>query len=163
MKKLLFFLSVTVLLAAGLTGCNSNSPKATADKFLNNFYHMDYKEAKTVATDDTKKVLDMIEQFATMIPDSQKQNAKKIKIDIKDVKEEGDKATVVYTTSESKQDQKLDLVKQNGKWLVKWSKQNDAEGEAPADGQTEEPALSDTAAPPDGTTAPPVTDTAAKK
>lgn len=162
MKKLLFLLSVPVVLAIGLTACNSNSPKSTADKFLNNFYHMDYKEAKTVATDDTKKVLDMIEQFATMIPDSQKQNAKKIKIDIKDVKEEGDKATVVYTTSESKQDQKLDLVKQNGKWLVKWSKQNDGEGEAPADGQTEEPGLADTTAPAaDGTTAP--ADTTPKK
>jgi len=158
MKKPLFFFSAIIVLAIGITSCNSNSPKSTADKFLNNFYHMDYKEAKTVATDDTKKVLDMIEQFATMIPDSQKQNAKKIKIDIKDVKEEGDKATVVYTTSESKQDQKLDLVKQNGKWLVKWSKQNDAEGETPAEGQTEEPGLTDTTAPADGTTVSPDTD-----
>jgi GH25 family lysozyme M1 (1,4-beta-N-acetylmuramidase) len=162
MKKLLFLFSASVILAIGLISCNSNSPKSTAETFLNNFYHMDYKEAKTVATDETKKVLDMIEQFATMIPDSQKQNAKKIKIDIKDVKEEGDKATVVYTTSENKQDQKLDLVKQNGKWLVKWSKQNDGEGETPADGAAEEAGLADTTAPAvDGTAAP--TDTAAKK
>ncbi|RYD58618.1 MAG: DUF4878 domain-containing protein [Sphingobacteriales bacterium] len=145
MKKLFFSLAAVVLLAIGLVSCNTNTPKATADKFLNSFYHMDYKEAKTVSTEETKKMLEMIEQFATMMPDSARENAKKVKINIKDVKEEGDKATVVYTTSENTSESKLDLIKQEGKWLVQFNKQDPGTGgEAGGDPMTEEPMTEDT-------------------
>lgn len=151
MKKLLLSLAATFVFALVLTSCNTNSPKAAADKFLTNLYHMDYEAAKEVATEDTKKMLDMMSQFSSMMPDSTKQNAKKIKVDIKDVKEEGDKATVIYTTSESAGDQKIDLVKQNGKWLVQYSKQ-DTGGEEMNDQPMEEPGMTDTTAVPmDGT------------
>jgi uncharacterized protein YxeA len=124
MKKALLSIAAICLLAISLTSCSNNSPKASADKFLTSLYHMEYAKAKEVATDDTKKLLDMMEQFSSVLPDSSKQSAKKIKVDIKDVKEEGDKATVTYVTSESPNEQKLDMIKQNGKWLVQWSKQD---------------------------------------
>src|ERR1044071_3726692 len=91
MKKLLLSLAATFVLAIAITSCNTNSPKAAADKFLTSLYHMEYDKAKEVATEDTKKMLDMMAQFSSMMPDSTKENAKKIKVDIKDVKEEGDK------------------------------------------------------------------------
>lgn len=151
MKKLLLSLAATFVLAIALTSCNTNSPKAAADKFLTNLYHMDYEGAKEVATEDTKKMLDMMAQFSSMMPDSTKENAKKIKVDIKDVKEDGDKATVIYTTSESTGEQKIDLVKQNGKWLVQYNKQ-DTGGDM-TDQPAEEPVMTDTTAvPADGTT-----------
>ena len=159
MKKILLSLAAVFVLAVAVTSCSSNSPKAAADKFLTNLYHMNYKEAKEVATEDTKKMLEMMESFSAMMPDSAKENAKKIKLDIKDVKEEGDKATVIYTTSESTGDQKIDLVKQNGKWLVQYSKQDEAAGmEEPM----EEPVMTDTTgAPVDGmNTTPSSADTA---
>jgi hypothetical protein len=81
------------------------------------------------------------------LPDSSKASAKKIKVDIKDIKEEGDKATVTYVTSENPNDQKLDMVIENGKWLVKWSKQDGAGGEM-GDAPTDEPVISDTSAVP---------------
>ena len=124
MKKALLSIAALCVLAISITSCNNDSPKAAADKFLTNLYHMEYAKAKEVATDDTKKLLDMMEQFSTYLPDSNKQTAQKIKVDIKDVKEEGDKATVTYVTSESPNEQKLDMIKQNGKWLVQWSKQD---------------------------------------
>jgi hypothetical protein len=142
MRKLLFLLFAS---AASLVSCNQNSSKKVAEKFLNSFYHMDYKTAKEVSTEETKKVLDFMEQLSTVMPDSQKQQAKQIKIDIKDVKETGDKATVEYETSNTKGVQKLNLVKTSGKWLVNWSKQDEMGAEAqPA----EEPQMSDTTAPP---------------
>lgn len=160
MKKILSFVA---LIAVFAVSCSSNSPKAAAEKFLNSFFHMEYKEAKEVSTEETKKVLDMIEQFSTMMPDSSKQSAKKIKIEIKDVKEEGDKATVTYTTSESTQEQKLTMVKQNGKWLANYSKQDGgmgAEGDASNEPMTEEPMTDSTAAPAtEGTPASPDTAT----
>lgn len=167
MKKFLLSAASIILLAITIVSCNSNTPKGTADKFLNSLYHMDYKQAKTVSTDNTKKMLDMMEQFSAMMPDSSKESAKKIKVDIKDVKEEGDKATVIYTTSASTGEQKLDLVKQNGKWLVEYSKQdNGGGGESNEPQPAEEPAMTDTTAAPavDGTNANPSSaDTAMSK
>jgi hypothetical protein len=155
MKKLLSSLAVIALCAMMFTSCNSNSPKKVADKWLTSFYHMDYKGAKELSTEKTKGVLDMLEQLGTMVADSQKQNAQKIKINVKDVKEEGDKATVTYTISEDNQDKTIHLIKENGKWLVNYTKQDDLDEDAANEGDvTEEPAMSDTAAPPpaDGTT-----------
>lgn len=144
MKRIFFALAAVIMLAAGLVSCNSNTPKAAADKFLTSFYHMDYKEAKTVSTEETKKMLDMIEQFSTMIPDSAKANAKKIKVTIKDVKEEGDKATVTYTTSENTTESKLDMIKQEGKWLVQFNKQDQGMGDANSEPMEEAPMEPDT-------------------
>ncbi len=167
MKKLLLSFATIILFAAAFTGCNSNSPKAAADKFLTNLYHMNYDEAKNVSTDETKKMLDMIAQFSSMAPDSVKETAKKIKVDIKDVKEEGDNATVTYTASDPNNkdaagtEQKIAMVKQNGKWLAQWDKQNGMGGNEPnndwEDAQPADPTMTDSsrnfeyAAPADGT------------
>lgn len=141
MKNIFFSIGVALTLVMSLVSCDSNSPKPIADKWLNGLYHLDYKSAKEVSTDDTKQLLETLEQFSTIYPDSVKEEMKKIKVDIKDVKEEGDKATVTYTTSDEPSEKTLNLVKQNGKWLVKWTKQ-DQMGDAAGD-EMEEPAMSD--------------------
>lgn len=156
MKKLLLSLTAVMIFAIGMTSCNSDSPKASADKFLTGLLHYDYEAAKSVSTEETKKMIDLMAQFSAMMPDSIKQAAKKTKVNIKDAKEEGEKATVTYTTSDDPQEKKLNLVKQDGKWLVQYSKMDQmGEGEnaemtaPPAD----EPVAADSAAtaPVDGT------------
>jgi hypothetical protein len=126
MKKPILSLFTLLLCIMGLVACNSNSPKTSAEKFLNGFTHLDYEAAKSVSTEETKKSLDLYAQFSTMMPDSIKTEAKKIKVVIKDEKIEGDKATVTYTTSEdgNKQERKLDLIKKDNKWLVAWNKED---------------------------------------
>lgn len=164
MKKVLLSVAAMFVMALTIISCNNNSPKASADTFLNSLYHMDYAKAKTVSTEDTKKLLDMMEQFSSVLPDSSKESAKKIKVDIKDIKEEGDKATVTYATSENPNDQKLDMVKENGKWLVKWSKQDGANGGEMGDMPADEPVLSDTSGVPAAeSTTPSSADTAMTK
>lgn len=166
MKKLLSSLIIIALCALTFASCNSNSPKKVAEKWLTNFYHMDYKAAKETSTEKTKSVLDMLEQLGAMLPDSQKQNAKKIQITVKDVKEEGDKATATYTVSDEPQEKTIGLVKENGKWLVNYTKQDEMdEGNMEEPDMTEEPAMSDTMAPPaDGTISEPnAADTAMQK
>ena len=157
MKKALLSLTAVLVLAIGMTSCNSDSPKASADKFLTGLMHYDYEAAKSVSTEETKKMIDLMAQFSAMMPDSVKQAAKKVKVNIKDATEEGDKATVTYTTSDDPQEKKLNLVKENGKWLVQYSKMD----------EMEEGAMDDTTAPPadetgttDTTTAPPADGTA---
>ncbi len=159
MKKLVLSIIALLAVAITFTACNSNSPKAAADKFLTSLAHMDYEAAKTVSTEDTKKMLDLMAQFSSMMPDSVKTEAKKIKITIKDEKIEGDNATVTYTSSEdeNKNEHKLNLTKKDGQWLVVWNK-DEAMG-----GGDEDPAtdvmLEDPEMPMDTTVAPPADNT----
>ncbi|HRO41901.1 MAG TPA: DUF4878 domain-containing protein [Flavipsychrobacter sp.] len=155
MKKLLLSLTAVLAFSIGMTSCNSDSPKASADKFLTGLMHYDYEAAKSVSTEETKKMIDLMAQFSAMMPDSIKQAAKKTKVDIKDTKEEGEKATVTYTTSDDPQEKKLNLVKENGKWLVQYSKMDSMGGEDMSSPPAEEPILFDstaTTSPADGTT-----------
>ncbi len=122
MKKLLLSLTAFLAFTIGMSSCNSDSPKGAADKFLTGLMHYDYEAAKSVSTEETKKMVDLMAQFSAMMPDSVKEEAKKVKVNIKDAQEEGDKATVTYATSDDPQEKKLNLVKQDGKWLVEWSK-----------------------------------------
>lgn len=154
MKKVLLSLAVLMTFAVGMTGCNSNSPKASADKFLTGLLHYDYEAAKSVSTDATKSMIDMMAQFASMMPDSVKSAAKKIKVNIKDSKETSDStATVTYTTSDDPQEKKLNMVKQNGKWLVKYDKMDGNMNEGSTGEMTAPPAEETTTT--DSTMAPP--------
>jgi multidrug efflux pump subunit AcrB len=123
MKKYLLFIAQVVFVLV-LSSCNSNTPKAAAEKFLNGIYQLDYNAAKQVSTEDTKKMLDMYEQFTQNLPDSNKMQFRKIKIDIKSVKEEKESATITYITSDNPHEQTLHLIKQNEKWLAHWTKED---------------------------------------
>ena len=131
MKKILLSLSALLLAAVILVSCNKNSPKDVANTWLTSFYHMDYDAAKKVSTDDTKNLLSQLQQLSSMISDSSKKEMKKITITIKDVKEEGDKATVSYMRSDNAtgKEEIIKLVKQNNQWLVQFSK-SDTMGDA---------------------------------
>lgn len=159
-------LSLIVLAALSFAGCKSDTPKATAEKFLNDFYHMDYDGAKTVSTDETKSMLEMLSQFSAMMPDSARTAAKKTTITIKEEKMLTDStAEITYITSESAQEQKLNLVKRNTKekgkeekkWLVQWDKNS---GGDTNEQSSEEPATDTTTG---GTESPVPTDTSAAK
>ncbi|HTN47384.1 MAG TPA: NTF2-like N-terminal transpeptidase domain-containing protein [Flavipsychrobacter sp.] len=171
MKKLLLSIATLLVCAMSFVACKTDTPKAAAEKFLNGLYHMDYETAKSVSTEQTKGMLDLMAQFSTMMPDSAKTEAKKIKVTIKDEKIEGDKATVTYTSSEdgNKMERKLELVKggedakeNKGKWLVAWNKDDgmggDAGQEKPADTPAEEPTDTTVAPPADN-----IADTATAK
>jgi hypothetical protein len=122
MKKAILSVAAVLALAVTLVSCGGGSPKASAEKWLNGFYHMDYASAKEVSTDETKKQLESFESMMGMMQQNAKDEAKKIKVDIKDPKVEGDNATVEYTLSNDPSPKTLKMVKQNGKWLAQWSK-----------------------------------------
>lgn len=178
MKKLVLSVAILLIGAIIFVSCKNDTPKAAAEKFLNGLTHMDYEAAKSVSTAETKKTLDLLASFSSMVADSVKAEAKKIKITIKDEKIDGNKATVTYTTSEDggKMERKLYLVKggddekeNKGKWLVSYSKDDSMNGAdnsdviepEPNEGGIDGESTNDTAvAPPaDGMT----TDTAAAK
>lgn len=149
MKKVLSYVSIALAAVVIMTGCSKNSPKAVATTFLNGYYHLDYEAAKKVSTEETKNTLNMMQQLSTaFFPDSMKKTAKDIKVSIKDVKVDGDKATVTYNTSSVPTELTLHLVKEKGKWLVQWTKQdqmNSAGGSVDSTAAEQEPAMSDSA------------------
>ena len=136
MKKSFLSLATICLVALTLMSCGGGSPKAAAEKFLNGLYHMDFEAAKSVSTEETKKQVDNYATLMNMGGEKAKEESKKIKVDVKDPKVEGDNATVEYTISGAGTDDNtphtLRLVKQKGKWLAEWSK-NDLYGGNPGD------------------------------
>ena len=144
-------------------------PKANAKKFLEGLYHMDYAAAKEVATEKTKEQLVQHEQMMSMMQQGGKEEAKKIKVDIKDPKVEGDNATVEYSTSNDPSVKTLRMVKVDGKWLAEWSKMESAPSGAMPGPDDMNSGMDNTAPAPDTFMAPPAdgaampTDTAATR
>lgn len=123
MKKAILSLASMLVLAMTLVSCGGGGPKANAEKFLNGFYHMDFASAKEVATADTKKQLESYESImGTMTQQTAKDEAKKLKVDVKEPKVDGDAATVEYIVSNDPSPKELKMVKVDGKWLAQWSK-----------------------------------------
>lgn len=155
MKKILLSFSALFVAAMIMAGCGAkNSPKDVAQTWLTGFYHMDYEAAKKVSTEDTKQMLTQLGTLTGMMPDSAKKEVAKAVINITDVKETGDSATVTYTITGMKEQSKeslppLKLVKKEGKWLVQWSK-NDmmGGGTGGADNSATPPPADAAAAPP---------------
>ena len=123
MKKVLRCASVLVFAGILLVSCNKNSAKTVATAWLNDFYHLDYDAAKPLSTEDTKTLIEQLQQLGSGLPDSSKSEMKRITVTVKDVKETGDTAIATYVISDNAgKDQNIKLVKVNGKWLVEFSK-----------------------------------------
>ena len=136
MKKILVAFSALLLLTVISVSCKKGGSKEVATLWLNSFYHLDYETAKTVSTEETKTLIASLQQFTSMIPDSNKKEMKKIVVTLKNVKEDGDKAVATYTISENPgKEQTLMLVKgqdknDKNKWLVQFSKNDQLNGGA---------------------------------
>lgn len=122
MKNNLRQLLFVAIIPFVLMSCNKNNPKDVAHTWLTGFNQMDFEQAMKLSTNDTKNLLSTLEELTAGVSDSGRTELKKIKVSIKDVKEDGDKAMVTYTSSDNPNEQVLSLVKQNDKWLVQFTK-----------------------------------------
>jgi hypothetical protein len=137
MKKI-FSILMGVALIASLSSCGGSDEKAVAEKFLNHLNKMEYDEAKALGTKETGEFLDMMKQLSAMGGEAAKEAAaKKEPVKIKDSKVEGDKAVVTYCCDDKGADATVNMVKQDGKWLVEMKKEQPSMNE---DEVTEEPA-----------------------
>lgn len=133
MKKLFSLVIVAiVIVAVSACGNKSNSPEAVAEKFLNHLNKKEYAEAKKLGTEQTKQMLDMMESFSGM---GNKTEAKEVKIENLKCETTEDKAKCTYT-AEGK-NETIDLVKQDGNWLVDMKKEGTGD-ETPTEPTTED-------------------------
>ncbi len=115
MKRTLKFSAIALLAVVVLWACGSaGGAKEVGEKFLNAMAKGDIAGAKTFATKDAQASLDMMSGTS----DAKKANPDKIEIG--EIKEEGDKATLSY--KENGADKTLDLVKEDGQWKAAWTK-----------------------------------------
>lgn len=119
-----FFLSVLLLLFACTGG---DSPKSVSEKYLKAIGAYDFDAAKKYGTEDTGKLLDIMNGFAKMVPDSTKNN---INFTILDERIDGDKAVVVYKEEGEDGETSLSLLRVEGKWKVNMTKESINEAES---------------------------------
>lgn len=123
MKKLFSLVMVAIVIVAiSACGGKKNSPEAVAEKFLNHLNKKEYAECKKMGTENTKQMIDMMESFAGM---NKKEEAKEVKIENLKCETTEDKAKCTYT-AEGK-DETIELVKQDGNWLVDMKKEGTGE------------------------------------
>lgn len=106
----LALLAVVVLWACG----GASGPKEIGEQFLNAMAKGDIEGAKKFATKDSQTSLDMMAGNAVT------KAANPDKIELGEVKEEGEKATLNY--KENGVDKTLNLQKEDGQWKVAYSK-----------------------------------------
>jgi hypothetical protein len=115
MNRTLKFSAIALLAVVVLWACGgAGGAKEVGEKFLTAMAKGDIEGAKKFATKDAQASLDMMAGTA----DAKKANPDKIEIG--EVKEDGDKATLSY--KENGTDKTLDLVKEGGEWKAAWSK-----------------------------------------
>ncbi len=111
MKKFLLFGACATV--AFLTSCSSG-PSAVAEEFVNDLTKGNYEEAKANCTENAKGIIDLAIAFGHKPVEDFSVEILKDSID-------GDNAWVWYLDEKGKE-QKLDLKKVDGKWLVDISK-----------------------------------------
>lgn len=119
MKNLIFVLCVWAILLFSACGGGSKKPKDVALAFANAMAKRDYETAKKHATEDTKKVIDLIKGMA-----GEKKQDKTPSYTVVSESISGDKATVkLKDTANGGKENELTLKKVDGKWLVAMDKQ----------------------------------------
>ena len=106
-------------------GGSSSNPQAVAEEFLTALSEQDYENAKELGTENTVQMISLIEGMAGMAGEAEGEDLD-MSMDIGEVEwgeveVDGDQAVVHYTAEG--QEEKLDLVKQDGKWKVEMKKE----------------------------------------
>lgn len=133
MKKVVSLLLVVVAMVAFNSCKKSETPEAVAEKYLKAIGTQKFDDAKALVTEESKATVDFMAQMVTMGGEEAKKAAAEAKVEIKDMKcdTKGDASDCTCKVNDGKkeEEQKLHLVKKDGKWLVEQKK----EGGAPAE------------------------------
>ena len=116
MKKVFSVLAAAII-AIAFTSCGggADTPEKVAEKFLNHMAKQEYAEAKKLATGDALEMIKTIESFATLGDEGEAEvEAPKIENMKCETTEEASSCT--YT--QDGVDNKIELEKVEGKWLV---------------------------------------------
>jgi hypothetical protein len=122
LRSIIANLWLVILLSsiAVLSACSSHSPKAVAENFLEAVGNGDFEAAKTYGTEDTQKLMDMMNGIQAMTPDSVPLKRSFV---VLSVKVDKDKATVMYQEKGRNDQLILPMIKVDKEWKVAASKE----------------------------------------
>ncbi len=122
MRRILSIAVVLLLLVVTNACINKNKPDKVAKAFLTALYEMNYDSAKTYCTSESYGYLEYRKLLDSFINKLEEKKNELPNINILSTKISGDSAECKYKLmgipSEIPDEQTIDLVKRNGKWLV---------------------------------------------
>lgn len=120
-KNLLALVAFSLFLTTVFIACKSEGdPKAVTENFFAALNKKDFATAKKYATKESQDFLSMLEGAATMAKDSS--GFKDEKINVSNLKTDGDNATVDIAGSDNTHPLTVHLKKQDGAWKVAFDK-----------------------------------------
>jgi len=130
MKKL-FNLVVVLLAVLAFNACgDKNAPEAVAEKYLQHIAKKQWEEAKKLGTESTHQMVDMLSSFGD--------DAEVKELTVTDMKCEVNDDAASCTFKSNGEEDKLDLVKVDGKWLVDQKKEMPSDDDFNFDFEEEE-------------------------
>lgn len=123
---------VVVVLFSLLSGCHifdnqrKNTPEYVAKTFLEHFQKLEFEEAAEYGTENTRMLLTFFKSLSAMVPEDQKKQNTESDVVIEKCVRDGDKARCDY--SANGKNQSIDLIRQEGKWLVDLKKETMNQG-----------------------------------
>ncbi|PLW92888.1 MAG: hypothetical protein C0592_08455 [Marinilabiliales bacterium] len=100
----------------------TNTPEFVSQVFLEHIQKLEFEEAKEYSTEETKMMLTFFTNITELVPDSQRIPAQETDVVIHNCIIQGETAQCSYTANGK--NQTIDLIKQEGKWLVDMKKEN---------------------------------------
>lgn len=119
MTSYLRILTLALLFGTVLSSCKKRaSPQEVALNFMHAIQDSNFDLARDYATKESQQVIQLYSFFDARRNDSERDKIKKAGIKVIETEESGDKATVTILNSSSKQKERLQLVKENGRWKI---------------------------------------------
>jgi hypothetical protein len=119
MTSYLRILTLALLFSTVLSSCKKRaSPQEVALNFMHAIQDSNFDLARDYATKESQQVIQLYSFFDARRNDSERDKIKKAGIKVIETEENGDKATVTVLNSSSKQKERLQLVKENGRWKI---------------------------------------------
>lgn len=122
-RALILLFSFAFLFSCQIFNDKKNSPEYVSKAFLQHIQKLEFEEAKTFATEETKMMLTFFANITKLVPDSQRIPTKQTDVLIQNCVVQGETAQCSYTANGK--EQVIDLVKQDKKWLVDMKKENE--------------------------------------
>ena len=113
---------MTALVSCQLIKKKTESPEFVAKTFLEHIQKLEFEEAKEYSTEETKMMLTFFTSITELVPDSERVPAVETDVIIQNCILQGETAQCSYTANNK--NQTIDLLKQDGKWLVDMKKED---------------------------------------
>ncbi len=116
MYKTLFLLGLLAMYSCQNTPKLDNSPEAVAKAWQTYLDKSDFESAKNLSSPEAAKFVAFLEKLENDVVEMDSNSVKTV-LDNMKCKKNGDMAVCIYTDEFGRED-KFDLIKTNGKWLV---------------------------------------------